>query len=133
MGKWDAMKAAYEAAPEGTALVLCRAGDFNRWVWTPAPKWYDYSTYRLFLNATEWQPPAPLYQSRVEIPRPLTTLEGRDEAWLVKLSGVERVTFHGEPAQRGAVQRRWLEMGLLYANKDDAIARREAMLRVEEA
>lgn len=131
MGKWDAMKAAYEAAPEGTAVVLCRVNEDELWTQITSLNWYDDMEYRLLLNVTKWQPPAQLYQARVEIPRPLTTLEGRETAWLVSFLNRAEQVITGDWGEE--TLQKWLENGLLYATEDDANARRAAMLRVEEA
>lgn len=131
MGKWDAMKAAYDAAPEGTAVVLWRMDECSSWQKLEKPAWIHDEEYRLLLNVTEWQPPAPLYQARVEIPRPLTTLEGRETAWLVSFLNRAEQVITGDWGEE--TLQKWLENGLLYATEDDANARRAAMLRVEEA
>lgn len=130
MGRWDAMKAAFEAAPEGTAVVLWRLCSDAPWQRAESPGWYDGSEYRLFLNVTDWQPPAQLYQARVEIPRPLTTVDGHEVVWLVGLLGIQQIIVSNFDPRALSF---WIRKGLIYATEGDANARRDAMLRVEEA
>ena len=128
MGRWDEMAKAYNAAPEGTAVVLWRAFENAPWQQIKKPAWGVDDEYRLLLNFTEWQPRAPMFQERVEIPPPLTTLEGRAEAWLVTPTGAAQVIL-GD--WREETLQEWLRNGLLYDTEENANARMTAMLRVE--
>lgn len=101
VGRWDEMAKAYNAAPEGTAVVLWRAFENAPWQQIKKPAWGVDDEYRLLLNFTEWQPRAPMFQERVEIPPPLTTLEGRAEAWLVTPTGAAQVILGDWRACRG--------------------------------
>lgn len=128
VGRWDEMAKAYNAAPEGTAVVLWRAFENAPWQQIKKPAWGVDDEYRLLLNFTEWQPRAPMFQERVEIPPPLTTLEGRAEAWLVTLTGAAQVIL-GDWGEETLQE--WLRNGLLYDTEENANARMTAMLRVE--
>lgn len=128
VGRWDEMAKAYNAAPEGTAVVLWRAFENAPWQQIKKPAWGVDDEYRLLLNFTEWQPRAPMFQERVEIPPPLTTLEGRAEAWLVTPTGAAQVIL-GD--WREETLQEWLRNGLLYDTEENANARMTAMLRVE--
>jgi len=89
----------------------------------------------LISRCKEWQkhtPPRLIRANGVEVPAPLESLDGLDVVYIADVTDKNKffkLDTDCEP-NKGVINY-WLKLGLLYAAKEDAIARAEAMLKFE--
>jgi len=92
------------------------------------------ATHYSFCHTNFWQkytPPKLIRVNGIEVPAPLESLDGLDKFWLVILTSKNKTDEISILHQSKDNIERWLGLGLCYANKQDAIARAEAMRKFE--